>query len=356
MMVKFAKVPIKDIRNFMELRKQNDAINKAITKAKSYGISDSECQTLILKKLKIAQDFKEQKEKLIRACIDTNLIDLENNWYGVLCGINRKNELIVHPLVSNCLESIQIDFTNTRLKDRDEFDSILKNNTDLNAIEVYRNDILRLRDAMLYEFFDCTDSIEKDGETFRITSHCMRRWNERIRHAKEKVQIDTHEEVVNEITQAFVNSNFAYQADDENSRFFVNRENGIFFVVSVDNVIMTLWKNDFGFTNDEINRIATLMQLDNVIKYRQEYNEYKDSQAETLSQLENDKAVCKNAINDIDNQIARLIEEKNDIRMNEKNINQQISDIKASINEKHVDLLREENYILKAYKFVLSNE
>ena len=355
-MIKFAKIPIKDINAFVDIRKQNDAINKAITKAKSYGMSESECQTLTLKKLKIAQEYKDIKDKVMFGCIDSNLIDFGDNWYGILCSVNRKNELIVHPLVSNCLEEIQIDFNNSRLKPREEYDSIIKNNTDFESLNSYKNDVMRMRDSMLFEFLDCTDIIYKDDVCYNLTSHCMRRWNERIRHSKDKVTIETHEEIVNEIANAFEKSEYVYQGDDENSRFFMNKEYNIMFVVTIDNIIMTLWRNNFGFTNEEINRTATIMQLDNVIEYRKQYNEFKESQFEIISKLESDKEICKKSIFDIEEQIARLVDEKNEIKHSEREISQQINDVKSAINERHVNLLREENFIFKACKFVLSNE
>ena len=42
--MKFTKIPTKDLQSFMESRKMQDAINKALSKAKSYGMSEQECQ------------------------------------------------------------------------------------------------------------------------------------------------------------------------------------------------------------------------------------------------------------------------------------------------------------------------
>lgn len=350
--MKFTKIPTKDLQSFMESRKMQDAINKALSKAKSYGMSEQECQPLIIQKLKIVNEFKQNKNYIISCCIDSNLVDFGNNWYGIVCSNGKQNDLIVHPLVSNTLNQIYVDFVSERIKKKEEYDSFIKANTDFGTLDEYKNEILRLRDKLIFDFFNCADSITKDNKEYKLTSHCMRRWRERIEPHIETMNVENHELVVDGITKSFQRSEFVYLGDDENCKFFLDKEEMIFFVVSMDNIIMSLWRNDFGFTDKKINAVATLMQLENVQKLRNEYEDYKFNKWLEIDYMKSERSYISSDIDEINRQIEELTKQRTSLREKDEEIRNNITSIQNDVNEKHVALLHEESFIFKSHKVV----
>ena len=351
--MKFTKIPMQELQSFMDSRKMQDAINKALSKAKSYGMSEQECQPLIIQKLKVANEFKQKKNYIISCCIDSNLVDFGGNWYGIICTNGKQNDLIVHPLVSNTLDQIYVDFVSERVKRKDEYDTFIKENTDFGTLDEYKNDILRLRDKVIFDFFNCADSLIKNNKEYKLTSHCMRRWRERIEPHIEKMNVENHELVVEGITKSFQRSQFVYLGDDENCRFFLDREEMIFFVVSMDNIIMSLWRNDFGFSDKKINAIATSMQLENVQKFRDEYEDYKLQKWLEVDYLKSERNYINSDIDEINKQIEQLISARTELRNRDEEIRNEISAVQSNVNDKHVALLREESFIFKAHKVVM---
>ena len=232
--------------DFMNARLKYDAVQKAIKKAEILRLSPIECQPLFAEKYKLQDDFKTKKEKVIAAQIN-NIVNLNDGWYGILYKNGKKTEMLVSPLNSEHLDSIKIDFTTDRLKERDEYTQFVNDNFNQTILNKYMNKVQRKADEYLKQFFDCQDTIRKNDKTYFLTYHCIKRWNERVNNSNDKFDVNQRQEIVSNIESSFKKSNCVYYMEETETEYYLNQEDMVLFVITNDDVIATLWVNNFGF-------------------------------------------------------------------------------------------------------------
>src|SRR5574344_1515876 len=119
-MCTFAKISKKTKDDYWEARFLHDAINKAINKAKTLGFTEENCQPLIIEKLKIAKDYKDCTQEMIDSCISSNIIRINEDWYGIICMAGKKPTMIVYPLHQERINEIYVDFSFDKAKSRED--------------------------------------------------------------------------------------------------------------------------------------------------------------------------------------------------------------------------------------------
>jgi hypothetical protein len=348
--MKLSKSSQANVEQFMENRMAVDAIGKALSRAKSYGFTNAERQPLIIQKLKIANAYKESKERILTDFVNCNVMELTENWYAILCLNGSKKDILVCPLNKKNLADIQHDFITGKLKPQSEYGQFIKQNTNHKALDQYKIDTFKVADKIMEEFLDCICTITRNKQEYSLTSHCLRRWNERVYENDEKLNKDTRKNAVGDLAKSFAESQLVYENSD--GRFFFNKEDVIFFVVSQDNSVVTLWKSKFGFSCEDIDRVTTLMQLDYINQIQKEFYAYKEECDKEVERLKEEENSYINSVHYLEEQIESLINLKNKIQAKREQLGQHISEVKNSITGKYKILKKEESLLFKPHKMV----
>ena len=262
--------------------------------------------------------------------------------------------MIVQPLLDTNIESISVDLLTEKIKTKDEYEKFIEENVNVDEMRKYSITILRKADEYLNKFFDCKNSIKKDGKTYLLTAHCIKRWEERINNSNKKITTANRKLIVNELARAFQNSVEVYSNKNENfiTRFFFNFKEIIFFAVSGDNIILSLWKNSYGFSDDKINAKATVMQLEHVRKIADDYKKMNDKH---FHFVKNKKDVLENLndkIVDLSSQIKLLEKQKEEYLETCDNIKAEINVSRKKLKEKLKVLKKEESLIFKQHRMI----
>ena len=341
--------------DFMNARLKYDAVQKAIKKAEILRLSPIECQPLFAEKYKLQDDFKAKKEKVIAAQIN-NIVNLNDGWYGILYKNGKKTEMLVSPLNSEHLDSIKIDFTTDRLKERDEYTQFVNDNFNQTILNKYMNKVQRKADEYLKQFFDCQDTIRKNDKTYFLTYHCIKRWNERVNNSNDKFDVNQRKEIVSNIESSFKKSNCVYYMEETETEYYLNQEDMVLFVITNDDVIATLWVNNFGFSDKEINKVITLMQLQKIKSARDNYNIIKKEYNNDIQMLHEDEQIFANQLFDVNEQIKFLVKQRNELQDKKDEIQEKILKRRTELNKEYLKLQHEENIIFKPQKLVSVDE
>lgn len=330
----YSKIKKDKLDNFMKIRFEYDSINKSIITAKQLGFTESDCYPLITDKLKILKQYKDLKNELIDLCIQCNLIKFEDSWLGIVCLSKNKKDLLVYPLYDKSIQNIIVDFTHERIQQRDECSKFVNKHINYEKLDEYKNKVLRRRDEILNSFFDCTNSLLKNNKQYMLTSHCIRRWNERIENSNEKVNNENREQIVISLSNSFKKAKLVYSGNVPETNFYLDYDLMIFYAVSKDNIILTLWKNNYGFSSEKINTISTLMQLDCVKHHKVKYKAIESKINEKNNIYKENHQVLCNEIEKTQKYLDELCEKRNHL----------------------LSLINENNDILSAAFVELSNE
>lgn len=351
--MKVTKPSEKEVTRFFEARIAKDAISKTLDKAKSLHLTESECQPIIFKRFQLEKDFFDLKQDLIaKSIINSNLIDFQNGWYGIIAQNKDKTELLVSPLTNINVDDFICDFNVGTVKSKQEYSNLMVGKIDSNALADYKTLVFRKQDEFLKEFFNCENKIIKNDEEFLLTSHCIRRWKERIVKNSDSMTMDLRKQFVEEISQSFKNAKFTYLGSG-GDKYFLDEDNMAFFVVTVDNVIATLWRNTYQFPTMEIDKVCTLMILSHLQKKKAEFEEFQKQENEKIDSLCVTIQNQQEEIDDIDRQISDLWAKKSDCVKKQEELKQQIKEYQDGINNVRNDLRKEESLLFKPHKVVL---
>ena len=339
------------IKDFMESRFLYDAMTKAIARAKGYRLSATEYYPLSAELYKLSEDYKTKKD-LIIASQTTNVVDLGNGWIGLLYKKGKKTDICINPLTTNGIEDITIDFVTDRLQEKDEYDQFIHDHFNQEVLAKYKNDVLRKADEYLFQFFQYDDKINKNGTQYFLTLHCITRWDERINNGNGKIDANKRKDIVKDIVKSFVQSKLVYYKEETGSYYYLNYEDLILYVVTEDNIIATLWKNEFGFSSDEINRQITLLQLEKIQKTKNKFDKIKYKINKNISDCDREINDYQNKIKNIEKQINDLLEQKNDLIEQQNEVKDKNMLLKQNLNDEYQILQKEENFILKPHRLV----
>lgn len=269
---------------------------------------------------------------------------------------DKKTEMLVSPLNSEHLDSIKIDFTTDRLKERDEYTQFVNDNFNQTILNKYMNKVQRKADEYLKQFFDCQDTIRKNDKTYFLTYHCIKRWNERVNNSNDKFDVNQRKEIVSNIESSFKKSNCVYYMEETETEYYLNQEDMVLFVITNDDVIATLWVNNFGFSDKEINKVITLMQLQKIKSVRDNYNIIKKEYNNDIQMLHEDEQIFTNQLFDVNEQIKFLVKQRNELQNKKDEIQEKILKRRTELNKEYLKLQHEENIIFKPQKLVSVDE
>ena len=344
-----------DTELFLKAKLNFDSIERALSHARALQFTDQDCHMLVVERIKYMKEYQSLKDNMINSCTNSNIIQLNDNWFGILC---KKNELIVQPLKKDHIPEITIDFVTNKAKPKEEYSKFVEDNTNSDELNKYNNKVLRKADELLNQFFNCENSIIKNGTTYLLTAHCIKRWEERINNSNDKITISNRDKIVNDLSCSFKNSIEVYSTVTESfeTKFFLNFSDMIFFAVSEDNVILSLWKNSFGFSDENINKKATLMQLMHIKEIAKNYKNMNEKHSSFVVGKKDNLEKINSQILDIDKQISSLTEAKNNLQEQHENIKLEINTSRKALKEMLKKLKKEESLIFKQHKMLNEDE
>ena len=335
-----------------------DSIEKALSHARALQYTDQDCQMLIIERIKYMKEYQSLKDQIINGCVSNNIVRINDNWFGILCRRSNKNELLVHPLYDTNIPSITLDFSSSKAKYKDEYDKFIEDNTNNEELAKYTNKVSRKADELLNQFFDCENSVVKNGVTFYLTAHCIQRWAQRINGVEQKITLKNRDKIVNELSKSFQQSIEVYSSINENfiTRFFLNFKDMIFFAVSSDHVILSLWKNSFGFSDDNINAQATIMQLQYIKKIAEEYQSMYLKHSNYVMQKKNELEALNQEMKNLETQIMALQQQQSKYQESHESIKMEINSNRKLLKEMLKKLKREESLIFKQHRMIFDEE
>ena len=339
------------IKDFMESRFLYDAMTKAIARAKGYRLSAAEYYPLSAELYKLSEDYKTKKE-LVIASQTKNVVDLGNGWIGLLYKKGKKTDMCINPLTTDGIEDITVDFVTNRLQEKDEYDQFIREHFNQDILAKYKNEVLRKADEYLFQFFQYDDKIMKNGAQFYLTLHCITRWDERINNGNGKIDASKRKDIVKNITKSFLQSKLVYVKEETNSYYYLNYEDLVLYVVTEDNIIATLWKNEFGFSSNDINKSITLLQFEKIKETKEQYTKVKTRINKEISNCDRIIFSYQEKITDVTRKINDLLEQKNQLVNEQQEVKNKIASYKQDINDEYQILQKEENFILKPHKLV----
>lgn len=364
----------------LKARVECTALNLALNNTKKMKLNIKDTSPLRIRKAKAEVTKKELEFKALSGLVTENIVLLKDNWYAIAYYLNKKNRknnirsLFITPIKSEYkIDDIKKKLAPLYKNNRNELQnpaSILKGIMDNKKINKYKSEINKISLLALEKLMKkdsdeelsskefALENIQKDNKNFIITRHAYQRWCERI----EKFQCDTDKktflkinnvetkkDIIPKITSAFKKSEKIYEkVDDDNIQYYLNKENMIFFCVKDNNLLITIWQNNFGFTN-EINTQITLMQLKHIQDMKLVYFENRKKNNEIIAE--------KNAkITVINSELEDLKQRKNELEKNilakestKLNYEQEITGIQEEESLDLTSLSKEENKILKKY-------
>lgn len=349
--MKVTKLSEKEVSRFFEARMNRDAISKTLQKAKSLHMTESECQPIILKRFQLEKEFMEIKQELIsKAIINSNLIDFQNGWYGIVIQNKKSVDIMTSPLKEINVDDFICDFNVESSKTRQEYSQLMAGKIDFDILEKYQDNVFRKQDEYLKEFFGCENSIEKDDKTFFLTSHCIKRWKERIKKNDDEMTIELRKNISEEIHQAFVNAELVYQ--NNTGDYYLDKNTMAFFVVSLDNVIITLWRNTYNFPSDEINNACTLMILEHLKEKQKEFIRHENEKEQNLLELNQHIKEKDEEIEAVQQEINVLLAKKKSLEECKKVYLEGIECVHEVFNKACCEMKEEENLLFKPHKVV----
>ena len=339
------------LNKFLDAKLNFDSVEKALSHARALQFTDQDCHMLVIERMKYMKEYQSLKDNMINSFTNSNIIKINDNWFGILC---KKNELIVQPLKKDNIDSIKIDFVTNKAKSKDEYSKFVEENLNSDELNKYTNKVLRKADELLNQFFDCENTIKKNGIQYFLTAHCIKRWEERINNSDKKITVKNRDKIVDDLSKSFKNSIEVYSNVTENfeTRFFLNFSDMIFFAITSDNVILTLWKNSFGFSDDKINKKATIMQLEHVKNMARSYKNMNDKHYVFVKQKKDNLEELNEKINDLNSQIEVLTTKRDEYREQHDNIKTEINSSRKLLKDALKKLKKEESLIFKQHRMI----
>ena len=144
--------------------------------------------------------------------------------------------------------------------------------------------------------------------------------------------------------------------EETETEYYLNQEDMVLFVITNDDVIATLWVNNFGFSDKEINKVITLMQLQKIKSVRDNYNIIKKEYNNDIQMLHEDEQIFTNQLFDVNEQIKFLVKQRNELQNKKDEIQEKILKRRTELNKEYLKLQHEENIIFKPQKLVSVDE
>lgn len=331
------------------LKTKLSAINLAIKNAQRLKFDRSKISSLYSMKANVIAEKKKKEFEALSELVTKDVTLLSNGWMAIAYFKGNKQtsrQLFLTPLRDNISSS---SVTNILNKNSSRLPhEILRPFLDEQKLTVYRlqvnNRAIEILQSMIME-----ENKENDREI--ITAHAFRRWCERILNEvnSNTLNVDERKQVLQEIHKDFSKAILKYSQEETGKDFYLNENSMIIYCVK-NHTIISLWRNDFGFSFEDINIDITLKQFDFINKKKQEFKEGK-------VQIEDEIQSCNECIETYNNELEELKEEyqklKEKIKQKEEDIESEKTKILNFNNKKNKleeNLRKEEGILFKKFK------
>ena len=336
-------------QELFELKIKLSAINLAIRNAQRLKFDRSKVSSLYSMKANIIAEKKKKEFEALAELVTKDITLLSNGWMAIAYFKGNKQssrQLFLTPLKDNISSSSVANILNKNPAHQPQ--EILKPLLDEQKLTLYRlqvnNKAIEILQSIIME-----DNEENDREI--ITAHAFRRWCERILDGTNSNNLDVEERkvILQKIHEDFSKAILKYSQEETGKDFYLNENSMIIYCVK-NHTIISLWKNDFGFSFEDINIDITLKQFDFINKKKQEL---KDRQI----QLDEKIQFCTETLDDYNDKLEELKEEyqkiKERIKKKEKDIETEKNKILEFNNQKNnleESLRKEEGILFKKFK------
>lgn len=336
-------------QEFFELKTKLSAINLAIKNAQRLKFDRSKISTLYSMKANVITEKKKKEFEALTELVTKDITLLSNGWMAIAYFKGNKQtsrQLFLTPLKDNISSSHVANILNKNSSRQPQ--EILKPFLDEQKLTLYRlqvnNRAIEILQSMIME-----DNKENNREI--VTAHAFRRWCERILDGinSNNLDVEGRKEILQKIHEDFSKATLKYSQDETGKDFYLNEKSMIIYCVK-NHTIISLWKNDFGFSFEDINIDITLKQFDFINKKKQELKEGQN-------QLDEKIQSCNEVLEEYNEELEELKEEyqklKEKIKKQEENIELEKNKIFKLTNEKinlEENLRKEEGILFKKFK------
>lgn len=353
--MKFEKISQKILDDFWNARIVNDATNKAIEKAQRMGFKKSDYQSLIAEKLRSSMTFKQKKDEIESAILVSNLVQFNEHWFGILCDSGKHAELLVYPLITDNLKQIYVEPSFQSLPKQTQLQDFLNTNMDRDALYEYKNLVLRKQDELLNNCLSYVNTVRRKDQTYYLSSHCLRRWNERIHTVSKKVDNNGWNKIAAELEKSFARATYMYTSDFHNGNLYLDRKRMVFYIVGDDNVIITLWKKQFGFSK-KVDDECAWMQLKVMKEKQKRFYATRERLKKKIGDIEEKQKRAKYRMELLNSSAESLSKRQATMQSSIDMLGAEIEKYQNELNQAEQSLIHDEDIIFKNSQIVIYDE
>ena len=316
---------------FYRLKLEHEAIVESMSQFSKYRITRNKKATLLTQKEQNLTELRKVKFEISQELVTTNIFKMKNNWFIIGQQKGKKRDFFLMGLKDEVTRDIVEDvFQGKLITNAGEK---LKQYRDKKKYGEYRKEVANRAKEILLGLCEekrLENSQTKDGFLF-ITEHAFLRWEERVVKEKKKTltkELKTQRE--KEIREVFARAEKVYNQERTGRTYFLDKETMILFCVH-DNTIISLWINDYGFSNEKINHEITLMQLAYLNDIKNELAQLREGNEKKKEKIKEENNNMLDSINSIENQIKSFEEQI-------KSLKEQISSTKKEICQKNKEI------------------
>ena len=326
------------------------AINLAIKNARNLNFDASKMARLISYKTKIYNDKKSLEFNALADLVTKDVDMLSNGWMAIAYykDNNKRSarQLFLTPLKNMSVSEV-VDILNKNQNNISP-QKLFKNYIDDQQINIYRlqvnNKAVSLLQSIIME-----DSKQEYEEI--ITAHAFKRWCERILNNlnANTLSVSERKKVLQDIHKDFSSAKLKYSQQETSKDFYLNEESMIIYCVK-KNTIISIWKNDFGFSCNDINASITLKQFEYINQKQKNVEIESNNLLTEISNIENDISSQETSLLQLKEELSLLKEKIKDKEQDIQLEQEQIKELKEQINQAKKDLVKEENILFKKFK------
>jgi len=335
------------MKDYLEVRRQYVIMHKVVKYARNLRVPLHIIDPYLVERQRLNK-LRIKHEESIKAMFppDSNILKLENGWYGVLV-LNEKNKLNlnIELIGESGLPLVKRDLTCEKHINRVDFDNILPAILDNTLLEAHKEDIKSQAAQILssegYTPPEEPKVLERNSTDINVTLHAKRKYVNRILEITS--DIDTNEYLRNNsysvedwILEFYNDSELIYTHIDDTEFYFT--EDNVILVVC-DKSIVTLYRRDFGFNRD-INRMIVKEQLKVIHKVNVKYQIEKVNIGESFMELDSKYDVLQQEIDELESRILNLKSKQGDINLEKEESNTRLQNLENRLERECNKLFR----------------
>lgn len=345
---------MKAVQDFIKVK----AYTIALRNTGIYGFQGPEVEAMVNEQLVLGRHYQEVLSSIRRELYYLNIVHLYDSWFAFqVIKANGKKTMVLKPLTSKGVENIKKDIKLCEELTGEEYSLIIQddNNFDLEEISRIKAKQVSFSETLLEKHLGIKCRIIEGGQeglknNLVITWHALERWCQRSNIIEMEIQKlrtnpDSRNAVIEQVREAFLDARKMHRKDNVN--YYFDPKKQIHYIV-IDNVLVTLYKNDFGF-NSKINSYITQNQYLYIKKLAKETNQSQSKLNRVLERLHKKKAYQEDRIKKMED----LLNQEKQKKLSIETEIQTNFDLKNSLNDK---LSAAEKKLFKPWKVTLKED